>query len=459
MFGEIAQEMRDHLSLLPWGDWLSHRRWFVRTGIRQDAFLDTIVLIGTTVVCFVSVGDDLYFVPITIGEEGTKDAMVDSDGHAWIDALEDTDGVQELMDLCLDRPQGPKWTKIHSRVLDRAGLEGSRRGKVRTGTADQTNSWALCGDSFLKVYRRLDFSRNLDVEVLEALADRQDLSVPRLRAVLEVDRRGEVAALMVVQQAIPHDCNAWDSACAEVEGAAAGKYTDPRGWQLLGRRVAELHAAMAETFGIEFQTEEKRARFGASAEALSRDVLEELAAKGRNGWDAATLRQADDLLSRGDSLAALFANEAPAGLVLQRVHGDLHLGQILSRDGDWTIIDFEGEPARPAFERAAKAHPAKDVSGMLRSFDYASRGGLPAEASEHDGERACAWRDAARVAFLEGYFAHPPVAALWPADPAARSWLLAFHEAEKAVYELRYELRHRPDWLAIPLGGLRALIG
>lgn len=431
----------------------------MRTVAGNVPYLDAVIVTGLGVVCFVKAGDDTYFVPLYPGADGAPDAMVDSGGHAWIDALQDPEGVHELMDLCLDRPRGSERASIATRVLDRTALERSRHGKVRTGTADQTNSWALCGDSFLKVFRRIDFSRNLDVEVLEALAGRQDLSVPRLRAVLEVDKRGETAASMVVLEAIPHERNAWDAACAEVARAASGEAVDPAPWKLLGRRVAELHAAMAETFGVEVLPEGRKDHFGSGASELARDVLDELASNDREGWSSATADQAGILLGRGDSLLGLFGGGAPSGLVLQRVHGDLHLGQILSREGDWTIIDFEGEPARPAHERAAKAHAAKDVSGMLRSFDYASRAGLPEGASEEAVAGAVAWRDAAKTALLEGYFAHPPVGALWPSDPSARAWLLAFHEAEKAVYELRYEIRHRLDWMAIPLGGLLALLG
>jgi len=198
--------------------------------------------------------------------------------------------------------------------------------------------------------------------VLEALVDRQDLSVPRLRAVLEVERRGVMAALMVVQEAVPHERNAWDAACAEVARAAAGDPPDARGWVLLGRRVAELHGAMAETFGIEFLPDDRKGRFGSAAVDLARSVLDELASKDRDGWNAATADQADVLLEGADSIHALFGGAVPSGLPLQRVHGDLHLGQILSREGDWTISDFEGEPARPAHESAARAHAAKDVS-------------------------------------------------------------------------------------------------
>jgi trehalose synthase-fused probable maltokinase len=137
-----------------------------------------------------------------------------------------------------------------------------------------------------------------------------------------------------------------------------------------------------------------------------------------------------------------------------RTHGDLHLGQTMLRaDGGWAILDFEGEPARSLFERRLKRSPLRDVAGMLRSFSYVAAGSEILR-----GKRAPAdWEARARGAFLEGYRAHVEPTLLPPGqEPTAK--LLAIFELEKAVYELRYELNNRPDWVAIPVAGILRLL-
>lgn len=455
---EVQSSLHDSFSTLDWDGWLARRRWFVRRPGTPSAVLEDVIPLGPGMVsCFVRVGEDLYFAPLSSEREKTRDGMRDASGTWWFDGLLDSGAVEALLGSCLGAPTRGGRVELASRVLDGRSLEASLGGAVRLGTAEQTNSWALCGDSFVKVFRKLDFARNLDVETLEGLASRRDLSIPRLRAVLEALSPRGTAVVAAVQEAIAHERNAWEEACAAVASVAAGERAPVDGWGVLGRRVAELHAAMSEVFGVEALAEGRREGFGSAAAALARDVVSELAASKREGWPEAVVRDAEAFADRAEGLHALFAGAAPAGLPLQRVHGDLHLGQILSRSGDWTIIDFEGEPARPAHERAAFAHVAKDVAGMLRSFDYACRAGLPEGADPAAAARARAWRETAREAFLDGYFGVERVATLWPELETERSWLLSLHEAEKAFYELRYELRHRPDWMGIPLGGLLAL--
>ncbi|GAA3044240.1 hypothetical protein GCM10020000_24790 [Streptomyces olivoverticillatus] len=127
----------------------------------------------------------------------------------------------------------------------------------------------------------------------------------------------------------------------------------------------------------------------------------------------------------------------------QRIHGDLHLGQVLRTpaDGRWSVIDFEGEPARPLAERRRPQPVARDVAGMLRSFDYAAAVGRAAGST---------WAERARAAFCEGYAAVHH-------DPREDPQLLRAHETDKAVYEVLYEARHRPDWLPVPMSAIRRL--
>jgi maltose alpha-D-glucosyltransferase/alpha-amylase len=147
-----------------------------------------------------------------------------------------------------------------------------------------------------------------------------------------------------------------------------------------------------------------------------------------------------------------------------RVHGDYHLGQVLRTEEDFVILDFEGEPARSIVERRAKQSPIKDVAGMMRSFGYAAYAALFAFTLHAPDDYAAlepwadTWEHWAADAFLNGYLAALGDAALLPRDPATRRTLLAAFMLDKALYELGYELNHRPDWVRIPLLGIRKLI-
>jgi maltokinase len=142
-----------------------------------------------------------------------------------------------------------------------------------------------------------------------------------------------------------------------------------------------------------------------------------------------------------------------AGGRVIRHHGDLHLGQTLLADAGWIVLDFEGEPARPLRERRRKRSPLRDVAGMLRSIAYvASAAELQRGVTVPDG-----WEERSREAFLEGYLAAVEPSLLPPGE-AASMQLLSIFELEKAVYELRYELNNRPDWVRIPVAGIVRLL-
>jgi trehalose synthase-fused probable maltokinase len=142
-----------------------------------------------------------------------------------------------------------------------------------------------------------------------------------------------------------------------------------------------------------------------------------------------------------------------AGGRVIRHHGDLHLGQTLLADAGWIILDFEGEPARPLRERRRKRSPLRDVAGMLRSIAYAaSAAELQRGVTVPEG-----WEERSRTAFLEGYLAAVEPSLLPPGE-AATTQLLTIFELEKAVYELRYELDNRPDWVRIPVAGIVRLL-
>ncbi|MDH5347997.1 MAG: hypothetical protein OEW13_08820, partial [Nitrospira sp.] len=145
-----------------------------------------------------------------------------------------------------------------------------------------------------------------------------------------------------------------------------------------------------------------------------------------------------------------------------RHHGDYHLGQVLKTTDSFVVIDFEGEPARPLEERRAKVCPLKDVGGMLRSFNYATHAVLKQrpEMSSTAVALMREWEAAVRASFFDGYssVARPGEAAFLPATWEEALQIIRVYELDKALYELRYEMRNRPDWLSIPLQGIRSLV-
>ncbi len=142
-----------------------------------------------------------------------------------------------------------------------------------------------------------------------------------------------------------------------------------------------------------------------------------------------------------------------AGGKVIRTHGDYHLGQTMLTGDGWVILDFEGEPARPLPERRLKRSPLRDVAGMLRSFAYvASASALLRGRAVPEG-----WEDQARTRFLDAYFEAVDSRLLPPGQDATQK-LLSVFELEKAVYELRYELNNRPDWVGIPVAGIARLL-
>jgi len=235
------------------------------------------------------------------------------------------------------------------------------------------------------------------------------------------------------------------------------------GWcRILGMRTGELHRALMEDRGDAAFT----------PKALTDSVLEATALQARSlGEEALVLLEqalpqlpehdqtlAIAILARKEQVLARLG-EAPSvdpRALRIRCHGDFHLGQVLWKEGNALILDFEGEPARPLEQRRAHHSPLKDVAGMLRSLDYAAQAAL--KTCGGSSLIAMNWRDAASQAFLSGYLAAVTGTPLVPTDAVEFRALLNFHLCEKLLYELLYELRNRPDWVGIPLASLSELL-
>jgi maltokinase len=207
----------------------------------------------------------------------------------------------------------------------------------------------------------------------------------------------------------------------------------------LGEVTGELHVALADAFG----------RWPGDADGWA-DAMEEQLERVRHPE-----------LDR-DAITAVFErlrSVADSGPAI-RVHGDYHLAQVMRTDAGWYILDFEGEPTRPLAERIRPTSPFKDVAGMLRSLHYAARVAMSERGGsevENLADDAADWEAVNREAFLKGYMAIADGAGILPADPASRGAVLKAFELDKAVYEIAYELAHRPDWVGIPLEAVRRL--
>ncbi|MFD9288848.1 maltokinase [Streptomyces sp. NPDC060030] len=294
---------------------------------------------------------------------------------------------------------------------------------------EQSNSSLVYGDAFiLKIFRRVFPGTNPDLELPLALSREGCGRVPAPVAWFEAASGPEPLTLGVLQPFLSGARDGWQLALAAL---AAGRDFLPEA-HALGRATAEVHTALAAALPTPPLPHDR-------TKHLVAGMVERLEAAAQAV--PALVPYVPALRTAFDAVAAL--GETGRGWDAQRVHGDLHLGQTLcGDDGFWSLIDFEGEPARPLPERRSPQPTVRDVAGMLRSFDYAAR-------SHHPWNPE--WAARCRTAYCEGY------AEAAGSDPRGEPELLRAHETDKAVYEVLYEARHRPDWLPVPMAAIQRL--
>ncbi|MDA4892500.1 phosphotransferase [Streptomyces sp. MS2A] len=345
-------------------------------------------------------------------------------GRTAYDALYDTRPAEVLLEALRTR------ARIGGLRFEAPDDDAIRAGLVpRLMTAEQSNSSVVYGDTFiLKVLRRIVPGVNPDLELPLALAREGCPRVPAPAGWMVADLADRSWVLGVLQPYLQGATDGWELALREL--AKGGDFVAEA--RALGRATAEVHTALARalptvTLG--------HARARQLAEGMTGRLEEAARAVPLLRPYAPALRTAftalADLAAEGGTWTA------------QRVHGDLHLGQCLrSPDGEWSLIDFEGEPAKPLAERRLPQPAVRDVAGMLRSFDYAA----------HSADvRVPGWAESCRAAYCTGY------AEAAGHDPRTDPVLLRAYETDKAVYEVLYEARHRPDWLEVPLAAVRRL--
>jgi maltokinase len=442
-------------------EWLTERRWFgsktrelTQVGVIEMPLLDPgppQLRIALVEVTFGTGAHEIYQVPVVIDGDGLP-------SEARIAALGDGDVAYDLLAERRDPPRllaligaGGQVASADGRVVFEwvaAEPPPPAEAEVRPISSEQSNSSVVFGENaILKVYRRVEAGVNPELEMLRFLGARGFRQVPKLLGWYEYEGRPADATLGLVQEFIADGRDGW---VWTLDGLAGDpdSLLDPL--QALGTVVGSMHTALASdptdpVFAPEERGNESLALYVASLDEEIEKAFLDLPEDERLG---PILHRGEELR---DQLRAL-AQIGGAGMAI-RVHADLHLGQTLLSDRGWTILDFEGEPARPLPERRTKHSPLRDVAGLLRSLAYAPL----AARLQRDAAPPVDWEGRARERFLDGYLdSIDPT--LLPASRREVDQLLAIYELEKAVYELNYELNNRPDWVEIPVAGIARLL-
>jgi len=438
----------------------------------------------------------------------------DSDGHEWMlfDAMSGTELPRLLLEsMAKGRAhQGPKGGLLAAKSKAFGSASAAKALAVKIGSAEQSNSSAIFGDRFImKLFRRIESGTNPDLEIARHLTEQVGFTnTPPLAGWMEYRHGDEEArTLAVLHGFVPNQGDVWqyaldqfahfferalamdetrskamrDTTAATTHAAAEAAMPGPwaealgdfsRAVELLGRRTAEMHAALADDRGDAAFTPEPYTQLYQRGLAQSmrnttrrtvqevRKKLDKLAPEIKE-HAAAFVGQEAEAIAYFRSISTL---SIPS--VRIRCHGDYHLGQVLWTGKDFIIVDFEGEPLRSLGERRLKRSPLRDTAGMLRSFQYAActglrryveGGGTPSDAAD---ELARGWEVALSGAFLRSYIttARSLMPNLLPEDPKVLRGVLNGCLLEKALYEVSYELNSRPDWAGIPIRAVRQIL-
>ncbi len=437
---------------------------------------------------------------------------LDGKPHLLVDALWDRASTERLLALMARQGsvrgragelEGWAAREVRKAIEDGIDLTPAQLGAQQSGTSVRYGSRFL-----LKVVRRLEEGPHPDLEVGRFLTERAAFPhSPPLLGALEYRRgRGEPRSVALLQGFVQNEGDAWrftldslgryfervlsqrpaSGPTLPLEGLtdlAAGELPPPvydmlgtyvQAAELMGRRTAELHHALASdaedpAFAPEPFTALYQRSLVQSSRNLARQVLQHLRRKLRDLPDQARgegqrlLGLEGELLRRAK---AAFSRRL-SGLRI-RVHGDFHLGQVLYTGRDFVITVFEGESARPLGERRIKRSALRDVAGLIRSFHYAAHAAILQRLAGGQLRREDAavlepwagfWERWASAAYLRSYLLAAGSASFLPGSREERGPLLDAYLLDKTVYELGYELDNRPDWARIPLIGLLHLLG
>ncbi|NGZ96464.1 MAG: hypothetical protein CV089_10115 [Nitrospira sp. WS110] len=482
-------------------EYLQRQRWFRGKGrsVADARFVDGFGLSSGTVPHVLAVllveyrggGQERYAAPLSVRPRPEGDdavaiaALSDSTPQLWVcDATRDDDVWRALYAAV----GGEREIIGHADCLAGKVMPGKQEelaapvDRVKVLSGEQSNtSVVLDRRVIMKLIRKLDMGINPDGEVLEFLTTQTSCrDIPPLLGLMnyhdcQTEEMAAEGTILVVQGFVPNKGDGWNYTLMRLEellntSRSRREMSDAFLGEIrhLGLVTGRLHLALAsnvelDAFRPEPTTEQDVEGWQGRMTQLLADICRELRGMPveQQALIGLSLDEPDRLervcRTRFENLH-LLANEHTAKV---RCHGDYHLGQVLKTEDGFMVIDFEGEPARPLEERRAKHCPLKDVAGMLRSFNYAAHAvlkqGRPFSATDRDV--IMEWERAARTAFLDGYrsVAKPDEAEFLPDTWEDVVRVLQVYELDKALYELQYELHNRPDWLPIPLKGIRSL--
>ena len=491
-------------ALLP--DYVKDQRWFGAKDqtIREITIEDAIRLQTQPFPLYLSVigvrtdvERSLYVLPLTLSYDDEAERVLEERSDSCIAWIDGPEGRGLLHDatvradfwLSLFRwwQSGRKGRSLRGLYVSSIGaeLQNETVKNARLLSGEQSNSAAVLDDRFfIKLYRRLERGRNPETELLEYLTSAGFKFVPKLYGSVTFKAGRDEYALGILQDALPVESDGWNHALHVMDrfldrvsemtpptgGLPADDMADPPGWledvapemlslaRVLGIRTAEMHLAMSKADAPDIRPIEAEA---ADAEHLIERVRMEAAETRKMLMqhesflrDAPTAAEWDEGLQRLEMLKSLDAAQEKI-----RLHGDYHLGQVILADGEFYILDFEGEPARALEERRRRDSALRDVAGMLRSLEYAALAAW-SEREDPDGKletwtrKLIYWCEAV---FRSGYFETAEEGGFLP-EPASRRLYLWAYVLDKALYEIRYELNHRPTWTWLPLMGLKRLL-
>ncbi|HEX6450028.1 MAG TPA: aminoglycoside phosphotransferase [Trebonia sp.] len=436
--------------------WLVKQRWFAGKGreLRDLAVVaDTQVIDGDPelrhLVVTVSHGTSVDYYQVPVGVRHSLPGRLEhaligpsGDGRQLYDALHDAELTRPLIEgIANDATIG----SLQLRKVDGAAFDTGLDSLVIS--SEQSNTSLVYGEeSILKVFRRVSPGPNPDLEVTTALARLGSDHIAEPLGWIETRLDGAPTSLAILSHYLRLASDGWSLAATSVRDlyaqpgtAAADAGGDFAGEaRRLGQATAEVHASIATAFGTD---------------EVGADVVSELTEQMFRKLDlsiAAVPELGKYAEMIGDAYSQLAKLNGP--FLVQRVHGDYHLGQVLrTPETGWVVLDFEGEPATPLAQRRARSSPLRDVAGMLRSFDYAARHQLIGR-PDADAQETTArdWVHRNCGAFCAGY---AEAGGLDP-EEEENAVLLRALQLDKAVYEVLYEARHRPSWLPIPLDSL-----
>jgi maltokinase len=443
-------------------DWVVEQRWFGSKAqeVSQLNVLEAFTLrdempqlvLALVEARFPSGTHEVYQVPIGIrpsDENWTERVISETPDLTFYDALADPAHARVLLHLMRsggdvqagEGTLGFRWSG-HADEAHPAPVE------VRPVGVEQSNSSIVFGEALiLKAFRRVEPGVNPELELLRFLSERDFPHIAPIAGWFQYEGRLMDATLGVLQEFLAGATDGWEFALDALA-------TDPEAFLArvheLGAVTGDMHTALgSEAADPAFAPEQPSTEALAILTATIDEEIERIFV------ELPDLEALEPIRGRGQDVQErlhLLSHVGAGGRVI-RTHGDYHLGQTMLAERGWVILDFEGEPGRPISQRRLKRSPLRDVAGMLRSFSYAAAGsrilrGTPAPEG---------WEDRARETFLDGYFEAVDPGLLPPGEDPTRK-MLAIFELEKAVYELRYELNNRPDWVAIPTAGIVRLL-